>query len=40
MNELKDKKNTNLKYFISMDLEESTNGVISFRKLIEKGKNN
>lgn len=38
MDELKDKKNTNLKYFISMDLEESTNGVISFRKLIEKGK--
>ena len=38
MEELKDKKNTNLKYFISMDLEESTNGVISFRKLIEKGK--
>lgn len=38
MEELKDKKNTNLKYFISMDLEESTNGVISFKKLIEKGK--
>ena len=38
MEELKDKKNTNLKYFISMDLEESTNGVISFRKLIAKGK--
>lgn len=38
MNELKDKKNTNLKYFISMDLEESTNGVISFKKLVEKGK--
>ena len=38
MEELKDKKNTNLKYFISMDLEESTNGVISFRKLIEKSK--
>lgn len=38
MEELKDKKNTNLKYFISMDLEESTDGVISFRKLIEKGK--
>lgn len=38
MNELKDKKNTNLKYFISMDLEESTDGIISFRKLIEKGK--
>lgn len=38
MEELKDKKNTNLKYFISMDLEERTDGVISFRKLIEKGK--
>lgn len=38
MNELKDKKNTNLKYFISMDLEESMDGVISFNKLIEKGK--
>ncbi len=38
MEDLKEKKNTNLKYFISMDLEESTNGVISFRKLIEKGK--
>ena len=38
MEELKDKKNTNLKYFISMDLEESTNGIISFRKFIEKGK--
>ena len=38
MNELKDKKNTNLKYFISMDLEESVDGVIAFNKLIEKGK--
>ena len=38
MNELKDKKNTELRYFISMDLEESTNGVISFKKLLEKGK--
>lgn len=38
MEELKIKKNTNLKYFISMDLEESSNGVISFKKLIEKGK--
>ena len=38
MNQLKDKKNTDLKYFISMDLEESSNGVISFKKLIEKGK--
>ena len=38
MEELKDKKNTNLKYFISMDLDESTKGVISFKKLVEKGK--
>lgn len=38
MEELKNKKNTNLKYFISMDLNESTNGVISLKKLIEKGK--
>ncbi len=38
MDELKHKKNTDLKYFISMDLDESTNGVISFKKLIEKGK--
>lgn len=38
MNELKDKKNTEIRYFISMDLEESSNGVISYKKLIEKGK--
>ena len=38
MNELKDKKNTELRYFISMDLEESINGVISYKKLVEKGK--
>ena len=38
MNELKEKKNTNLKYFISMDLKESNNGIISFEKLIKKGK--
>lgn len=37
MNELKDKKNTELKYFINMDLEENDNGIISFKKLIEKG---
>ncbi len=37
MEQLKDKKNTELKYFISMDLEESSNGVISLKKLIEKG---
>lgn len=38
MNDLKDKKNTNLKYFISMDLQESVDGVIAFNKLVEKGK--
>lgn len=38
MEELKDKKNTDLKFFICMDSEESKNGVISFNKLIEKGK--
>lgn len=38
MEELKIKKNTNLKYLISMDLQESSNGVISLKKLIEKGK--
>ena len=38
MNELKEKKNTDLKYFISMDLEESENGIISFKKLIARGK--
>lgn len=38
MNQLKDKKNTDLKYFISMDLEESSDGLISFKKLIQKGK--
>ena len=38
MNELREKKNTNLKCFISMDLEENTNGVYSQKKLVEKGK--
>ena len=38
MNMLKEKKNTDLKYFISMDLEESENGIISFKKLINRGK--
>ena len=37
MNELKEKKNTDLKYFISMDLEESENGIISFKKLMVRG---
>lgn len=38
MDELKEKKNTELKYFISMDLEESTKGILSLKKIIEKGK--
>ena len=38
MNALRSKKNTNLKYFISMDLEENTNGIYSQKALVEKGK--
>ncbi len=38
MDQLRNKKNTNLKYFISMDLEENTNGIYSQKALIEKGK--
>ena len=38
MNDLKEKKNTDLKYFISMDLDESENGIISFKKLLKRGK--
>lgn len=38
MNALRNKKNTNLKYFISMDLEENTNGIYSQKALVEKGK--
>ena len=38
MNQLREKKNTNLKYFISMDLEENENGIYSQKKLVEKGK--
>ena len=38
MNTLREKKNTNLKYFISMDLEENTQGIYSERALVEKGK--
>ncbi len=33
MNNLKQKKNTNLKYFISMDLENHENGVLSLKQL-------
>lgn len=38
METIKDKKNSNLKYFINMDLKESKNGIISFAKLKERGK--
>ena len=38
MNNLRAKKNTNLKYFISMDLQENTNGIYAQKALIEKGK--
>ena len=38
MGTLRNKKNTNLKYFISMDLEENTQGIYSEKTLIEKGK--
>ena len=38
MNNLRAKKNTNLKYFISMDLEENANGIYAQKTLIEKGK--
>ena len=38
MNDLKEKKNTDLKYFISIDLDESENGIISFKKLLTRGK--
>lgn len=38
MDQLRNKKNTNLKYFISMDLEENTNGIYAQKALVEKGK--
>ena len=38
LNELREKKNTNLKYFISMDLEQNDNGIYSQKQLVEKGK--
>ena len=38
MNELREKKNTNLQYFISMDLQENSNGIYSQKQLIAKGK--
>ena len=38
MNQLREKKNTNLQYFISMDLEDNESGIYSQNKLIEKGR--
>ena len=38
MDNLRNKKNTNLKYFISMDLDENTNGIYSQKALVQKGK--
>ena len=38
MNTLREKKNTNLKFFISMDLEENTQGIYAEKALVEKGK--
>lgn len=38
MNEIKEKKNSHIKYFISMDLEKETDGIYSQKELIEKGK--
>ena len=38
MKTLREKKNTNLKYFISMDLEENTQGIYAEKALVEKGK--
>ena len=38
MNEIKDKKNTNVKFFISMDLDKKENDIYSQKELLEKGK--
>ncbi len=38
MNKIKEQKDTNLKYFISMDLEKEENGVKSQKELTEQGK--
>lgn len=39
MNEIKEKKNSHIQYFISMDLEKETNGIYSQKELIQKGRN-
>ena len=38
MNEIKEKKNTNVKFFISMELEKEENGILSQRELVKAGK--
>ena len=38
MNRLKEQGNTNIKYFISMDLEQEQNGVYAEKQLIDQGK--
>ena len=38
MNHLKEKGNTNIKYFISMDLEKQQNGIYAEKQLIDQGK--
>ena len=38
MNKIKEQKNTNLKYFISMDLEKEEDGIKSQKELTEQGK--
>ena len=38
MENIKNKNNTNVKYFISMDLEKEEHGIYSQKELIEKGK--
>ena len=39
MKDIKEKNSTNIKYFISMDLEKETDGIYSQAELIRKGKN-
>ncbi len=38
MNRMKEEKNTNIKYFISMDLEKGENEIYAQKELIQKGK--
>ena len=38
MNKIKEQKNTNIKYFISMDLEKEENGIYAEKEMLEQGK--